>query len=110
MATGRSGGLSPNRHDLGTPKNNHKYDTPCDPVNTYTIYQDFLYSKNIVGFHLHARKYDFIQPMKRMAFPVLISTKITSADHRPFTHIYTILNTYHDKYGAYEQKIVDDPN
>jgi hypothetical protein len=75
MVTGRFGGLSPNRHDLGTPKNTHKYDTPYDPVNTYTIYQALLYFKNTLRFHLHARKYDFIQPIKRMAFPALVPRK-----------------------------------
>lgn len=59
MVTGRFGGLSPNRRDLGTPKINQKYDTTCDPINTHTIYQAVLYFNNIVGFHLQVSTYDF---------------------------------------------------
>jgi len=69
MVTGCLVGLSPNRHDLGIPKNNKKYDTTCDPVNTYTIYQAVLNFNNTVRFHLHVRTYDFNSARKKNGPP-----------------------------------------
>lgn len=111
MVTMGFGGLSPNRRDLGTPNNDHKYDTPCDPVNTYIIYQAFLHFKNIIWLHLHARKYDFNQRIKRMTFPALISTKITSAEGRRFTNSIINMDSMNSKSLALLSKVwLSDPN
>lgn len=90
MVTGYFGGLNPNRHDLGIPKNNQKYDTPCDPINTHTIYQAVLTLIISYGFTCTCVHTISIQPVKRMTLLALNSTRITRAERRPFTHIYKL--------------------